>query len=82
MPARVHQIALIGVFIGLLGCDRFMESAPAFDIALHGPQLEGDSIEVSGSGSDVVFFYFTRIGFEWDGRGFRSFHRNRFALHQ
>jgi len=62
MPARIHHIALIGVFIGLLGCDRFMESAPAFDIALHGPQLEGDSIEVSGSGSDVVFSVRSEFG--------------------
>jgi hypothetical protein len=62
VPARIRHIALIGVFIGLLGCDRLMESAPAFDIALHGPQWEGDSIEVSGSGSDVLFSVRSEFG--------------------
>jgi len=57
-----NAIALLLLPLFLSGCEGLFERPPDFEIALTGPQVEGDSIKVSGSPAEVLFSVRSKSG--------------------
>ena len=62
MRILLNLSALVCVLVGLTGCGGPKETTPAFEISLQGPRFEGDSIEVTGTGSDLLFTVRSEFG--------------------